>query len=57
MIKSESWVPRTLMDLSGAEGVRRKFLDRQFSRPTATPENITHRDAAEKVLGALFASR
>ncbi len=54
MIKGKSWVPETLQQIGGTEGVGVTFLEETFSSRTAPPEHRLHQNAARAVLKALL---
>jgi serine/threonine protein kinase/formylglycine-generating enzyme required for sulfatase activity len=54
MVKGKPWVPATLRDVGGIEGLGVTFLEETFSAPTAPPEHRLHQHAARAVLGALL---
>jgi serine/threonine protein kinase/formylglycine-generating enzyme required for sulfatase activity len=54
MVQGHPWLPATLRDLGGAEGVGVTFLEQTFSGPTAPPEHRLHQTAARAVLQALL---
>jgi hypothetical protein len=53
-VKRRPWVPATLEELGGAEGVGIAFLEETFSAGTAPPEHRLHQQAARAVLRALL---
>jgi serine/threonine protein kinase/formylglycine-generating enzyme required for sulfatase activity len=54
MVKGYPWIPATLKELGGAEGVGVTFLEKTFSVKTAPPEHRLHEQAARAVLRALL---
>jgi formylglycine-generating enzyme required for sulfatase activity len=54
MIKGKPWIPATLREVGGAEGVGVTFLEETFSASTAPPEHRLHQKAAQSVLKALL---
>jgi formylglycine-generating enzyme required for sulfatase activity len=54
MVKGKPWVPATLREVGGTEGVGVTFLEETFSAPTARPEHRLHQKAARAVLKALL---
>jgi eukaryotic-like serine/threonine-protein kinase len=54
MIKSKPWLPETLEEVGGAEGLGAAFLEESFGQRTANPQRRRHRRAAESVLRALL---
>src|SRR5262249_57725169 len=54
MMKGRSWVPATLKEVGGTEGVGVTFLEETFSAATAPPDHRYHQKAAREVLKALL---
>jgi len=54
MVKGKPWVPATLREVGGTEGVGVAFLEETFSASTAPPEHRLHQKAAQAVLKALL---
>jgi serine/threonine protein kinase/formylglycine-generating enzyme required for sulfatase activity len=54
MVKGKPWIPCTLRQVGGMEGVGVTFLEETFSAWTATPEHVLHQRAAQAVLRALL---
>jgi hypothetical protein len=54
MVKARPWVPATLLELGGLEGVGVAFLEETFSSRTALPEHRHHERAARSVLSCLL---
>ncbi len=54
MVKGKPWVPATLREVGGTEGVGVTFLEETFSAQTAPPEHRLHQKAAQAVLKALL---
>jgi serine/threonine protein kinase/formylglycine-generating enzyme required for sulfatase activity len=54
MIKGKPWLPATLKEVGGAEGVGVTFLEETFSAAHAPPEHRLHQKAARAVLRALL---
>ncbi|MBS0202281.1 MAG: SUMF1/EgtB/PvdO family nonheme iron enzyme [Planctomycetes bacterium] len=54
MVKNKPWIPTTLHDIGGTEGVGVTFLEETFSAATAAPGHRLHRKAAQAVLSALL---
>jgi formylglycine-generating enzyme required for sulfatase activity len=54
MIKGMSWLPATLKEVGGTEGVGATFLEETFSATTAPPEHRYHQKAARAVLKSLL---
>jgi len=54
MVKGKAWVPATLREVGGAEGVGVTFLEETFSSPQAIPKHRLHQRAAQAVLKALL---
>jgi len=54
MIKHRPWVPQTLKDIGGAEGVGVTFLEEAFRSASAPLERRHHQAAAQMVLKALL---
>ena len=54
MMKGKPWTIASLIDVGGAEGVGRAFLEETFSSATAPPEHRHHQMAARGALKALL---
>jgi serine/threonine protein kinase len=54
MLKEKTWVPATLKEVGGTEGLGVTFLEETFSSTTAPPEHRLHQKAARSVLKALL---
>jgi len=54
MVKGKSWVPATLREVGGVEGVGVSFLEETFSSATANPKHRLHQKAAQAVLKVLL---
>jgi len=54
MVKDKPWVPATLDDVGGTEGIGVNFLEETFSSRKANPEHRHHQQAARQVLKALL---
>jgi eukaryotic-like serine/threonine-protein kinase len=54
MMKGKPWIPATLREVGGAQGVGLTFLEETFSASTAPPEHRFHQRAAQAVLKALL---
>jgi formylglycine-generating enzyme required for sulfatase activity len=54
MVKGRPWLPATLQEVGGTEGVGVAFLEETFSAATAPPEHRLHQKAARAVLQALL---
>lgn len=54
MVKGKAWVPATLTDVGGTDGVGVNFLEETFSSRTANPKHRQHQQAAREVLKALL---
>jgi hypothetical protein len=54
MVKGKPWLPVTLKQLGGAEGVGVAFLEETFSASSAPPEHRVHQKAARAVLRSLL---
>ncbi|MGO9919135.1 MAG: protein kinase domain-containing protein [Isosphaeraceae bacterium] len=54
MVKGKPWIPATLREVGGTEGVGVTFLEETFSAATAPPEHRLHQQAAQAVLKALL---
>ena len=54
MMKGKPWTNASLIDVGGAEGVGRAFLEETFSSATAPPEHRYHQLAARGALTALL---
>ena len=54
MVKSKPWMPATLRELGGMDGVGVKFLEETFSSARSNPNHRYHQKAAQAVLKALL---
>jgi formylglycine-generating enzyme required for sulfatase activity len=54
MVKAKAWVPATLEEVGGAEGLGVRFLEEAFNGPTAPPSCRLHQEAGRRVLAALL---
>ncbi len=54
MVKGKHWVPATLREVGGTEGVGVTFLEETFSSPQANPKHRLHQKAAQAVLKSLL---
>ena len=54
MIKNKPWVPATLEEVGGTEGIGVSFLEEKFSSRSANPQHRLHEQAARDVLQALL---
>ena len=54
MVKGKPWVPATLKEVGGFEGVGVAFLEDTFSAATGPPEHRLHQRAARSVLKSLL---
>jgi serine/threonine protein kinase/formylglycine-generating enzyme required for sulfatase activity len=54
MVKHKPWVPSTLDEVGGTEGIGVTFLEEIFSSSKANPEHRLHQQAARQVLKALL---
>jgi hypothetical protein len=54
MLKERTWVPATLKEVGGTEGLGVTFLEGTFSSTAAPPEHRLHQNAARSVLKALL---
>ena len=54
MVKGHPWVPTTLNDVGGTEGIGVNFLEETFCSRKANPEHHLHQQAAREVLKALL---
>ena len=54
MVKDKPWVPATLEEVGGTEGIGVNFLEETFSGRKANPEHRLHQQAARRVLTALL---
>ena len=54
MVKSRAWVPATLREVGGADGLGVAYLDEAFNGRTAAPMHRLHRKAARAVLELLL---
>jgi eukaryotic-like serine/threonine-protein kinase len=57
MVKDRPWVPSTLKEVGGAEGVGETFLEETFNGPSASPSHRLHQKAARAVLSALLSDQ
>jgi serine/threonine protein kinase/formylglycine-generating enzyme required for sulfatase activity len=54
MVKGKPWIPATLEQVGGTEGIGVNFLEETFSSRTANPEHRLHQQAARAALKALL---
>ena len=54
MVKGKPWIPKTLLDVGGAQGVGETFLEETFCSPQANPKHRLHQKAAQAVLKSLL---
>ena len=54
MVKTREWVPDTIEQVGGTDGVGERFLDEAFSSSAANPAHRAHEQAARQVLQALL---
>jgi serine/threonine protein kinase/formylglycine-generating enzyme required for sulfatase activity len=54
MVKGKPWIPATLREVGGTEGVGVTFLEETFAGPSAPPQHRLHQKAAQAVLKALL---
>jgi serine/threonine protein kinase/formylglycine-generating enzyme required for sulfatase activity len=54
MVKGKPWIPATLKEVGGTEGVGVSFLEETFISASANPKHRLHRKAAQAVLKALL---
>jgi formylglycine-generating enzyme required for sulfatase activity len=54
MVRGRPWVPATLREVGGTEGIGVRFLDETFCGSMAPPEHRLHQGAARAVLKALL---
>jgi serine/threonine protein kinase/formylglycine-generating enzyme required for sulfatase activity len=54
MVKGKPWVPATLRDVGGMDGVGVKYLEETFSSARSNPNHRYHQKAAQAVLKALL---
>jgi eukaryotic-like serine/threonine-protein kinase len=54
MVKSKPWIPATLEQVGGTEGIGANFLEETFASRTANPTHRLHQVAARAVLNALL---
>ncbi len=54
MVKGKPWVPSTLSEVGGTEGIGVNFLEETFGSRGANPEHRLHQQAAREVLKALL---
>jgi len=54
MVKGKPWMPSTLKEVGGMEGVGVTFLEETFAASTAPPQHRLHQKAAQAVLNALL---
>jgi len=54
MVKGKPWIPATLKEVGGMEGVGVTFLEETFAASTAPPQHRQHQKAAQAVLKSLL---
>jgi formylglycine-generating enzyme required for sulfatase activity len=54
MVKGKSWIPATLKEIGGTEGVGVTFLEDTFASRSANPQHRLHQKAAQAVLKSLL---
>jgi serine/threonine protein kinase/formylglycine-generating enzyme required for sulfatase activity len=54
MVRDKEWVPRTIDQVGGTQGVGEQFLEDAFTSPGANPQHRMHEHAARQVLQALL---
>lgn len=54
MMKGREWIPSTLKEVGGTDGVGLSFLEETFSSETANPKHRLHQMAVREVLKALL---
>ena len=54
MVKGKPWIPASLREVGGTEGVGVTFLEETFSSPQANPKHRLHQKAAQAVLKSLL---
>jgi serine/threonine protein kinase len=54
MVKGKPWMPTTLREVGGSEGVGVTFLEETFTASSAPPQHRLHQKAAQAVLKALL---
>jgi formylglycine-generating enzyme required for sulfatase activity len=54
MVKGKPWIPATLKEVGGTEGIGLAFLEETFAASTAPPEHRLHQKAAQAVLKTLL---
>jgi serine/threonine protein kinase/formylglycine-generating enzyme required for sulfatase activity len=54
MVKGKPWIPDTLKEMGGMEGVGVSFFEQTFIASTAPPQHRLHHKAAQAVLKALL---
>ncbi len=54
MVKGKPWVPGTLDEVGGTDGIGINFLEETFSSRSANPKHRLHQQAAREVLNALL---
>lgn len=54
MVKSKPWIPATLEQVGGTQGIGVNFLDETFSSTHANPRHRMHSTAARRVLKSLL---
>ena len=54
MVKSKPWIPATLDEVGGTEGVGAKFLEEMFGSRDSNPDHRLHQEAARQVLMKLL---
>jgi formylglycine-generating enzyme required for sulfatase activity len=57
MVKGKPWVPATLREVGGTEGVGVAFLEESLAAPSANPRHRLHQKAVRGVLRALLPER
>ena len=54
MVKGKPWIPTTLRDVGGIEGLGITFLEETFGSPRANPKHRVHQKSAQAALKALL---
>ncbi|MEM7315316.1 MAG: hypothetical protein AAF497_19420, partial [Planctomycetota bacterium] len=54
MVKGKDWLPATLEEVGGTDGIGANFLEEMFGRQNSNPDHLHHQKAARQVLMALL---
>ena len=54
MVKNKPWIPSTLDEVGGTEGIGARFLEEMFGSRDSNPDHRLHREAARHVLMKLL---